>query len=97
MSDPNSLDDLLASVAARGLKLANLFQFENIATGEWKWQANVTDGERHWEYGRGETAVQALRAALFRSANEEGVVVKRTQRVQEPPAPKGPVIADIDL
>lgn len=85
MSD-QPVDDLLKSVAARGLRLANLFQFETT-TGEWRWQANVTDGEVHWEFGRGSTAAEALRHALFRSANEPGERTRANKRSSGPTTP----------
>lgn len=97
--NPNSVDELLASVAARGLRVANLFQFELPGTANmWRWQANLTDGQRFWEFGRGDTAAAALRAALFISANEPGV---ETSQPLTPPTrqqrrrPEGPVIKDL--
>ena len=59
-----TLDDLIAGLPARGLRLANLFQFEVPGTGTWRWQANVTDGEKFWDFGRGSSPVEALEAAL---------------------------------
>jgi hypothetical protein len=59
-----TLDELLARVAERSLKVANLFQFQSPATGEWRWQANLTDGQAVWEFGRGPTAGAALETAL---------------------------------
>ena len=59
-----TLDDLLAQVASRGLRVANLFQFQSAATGEWRWQANLTDGLQAWEFGRGGSPAEALEKAL---------------------------------
>jgi hypothetical protein len=59
-----TLDELLARVAIQNLKVANLFQFQSPATGEWRWQANLTDGTSVWEFGRGASPIAALEAAL---------------------------------
>lgn len=58
-----NLEDLIAEVARRQLRLNNLFQLDNG-----RWQANITDGQRFWEFGRGDTAMEALIAALNLSA-----------------------------
>jgi hypothetical protein len=55
----STVDDLIVEVAKRGLRLNNLFQLH-----DGRWQANITDGERFWEFGRGDTAIEALQAAL---------------------------------
>lgn len=60
-----TVDDLIVEVANRHLRLNNLFQLE-----DGRWQANITDGERFWEFGRGDTAVEALRAALYKADTE---------------------------
>ena len=77
LQNPHSIDDLLMLVEARGLKLANLFQFEVAATGTWRWQANITDGSKYWDFARGATAAEALRAALFTAATTEPAVDPR--------------------
>lgn len=43
----------------------------------------MTDGIRYWEFGRGDTAVEALVAALQKSTTEEyGYVKERPVRAQ---------------
>lgn len=54
-----TLEELISEVNGRGLRLNNLYQLS-----DGRWQANVTDGEKFWDFGRGDTAVQALQAAL---------------------------------
>lgn len=54
-----SVDALIQEVAERHLRLNNLFQLM-----DGRWQANITDGEKFWEFGRGDSAVEALQAAL---------------------------------
>lgn len=61
-----TVDELIAEVNNRHLRLNNLFQLENG-----RWQANITDGARFWEFGRGDTAVEALLAALHVAATTE--------------------------
>lgn len=63
---PMSVDALLEVVRQRGLRLNNLFQLE-----DGRWQANVTDGLKYWEFGRGDSAEEALRAALLSAATTE--------------------------
>jgi hypothetical protein len=58
-----SVDELLLEVTRRGLRLNNLFQLP-----DGRWQANVTDGEKYWEFGRAATAIMALQAALHISS-----------------------------
>lgn len=87
-TNPNSVDDLLVLVEARGLRLANLFQFEVPGTGLWRWQANITDGQRFWEFGRGASAPEALRAALFISATTEPEVDTGPHQQPEGPGPR---------
>lgn len=72
-----TIEDLLAEVTKRGLRLNNLFQLEGGS-----WQANVTDGERYWEFGKGETAIAALLAALHISATDQhSLGIAQTNRV----------------
>ena len=63
-----TLDQLLTQVADRGLRVANLFQYQlpeiGDSAGDWKWQANLTDGLQAWEFGRADTPEGALLAAL---------------------------------
>lgn len=61
-----SVDALLELVRSRGLKLSNLFQLSDE-----RWQANVSDGQRFWEFGRGDSPSQALMAALHMAATTE--------------------------
>lgn len=63
---PMSVDAMLELVRLRGLRLNNLFQLF-----DGRWQANVTDGEKYWEFGRGDTADAALQAALHIAATTE--------------------------
>lgn len=62
-----TLEDLILEVNRRGLRLNNLYQLPPDGR---RWQANITDGEKFWEFGRGETAIEALQAALRITATE---------------------------
>jgi hypothetical protein len=77
---PLSVDELLLEISRRGLRLNNLFQ---LADG--RWQANVTDGEKYWEFGRANTAIMALQAALHISATST------PQLGVQPSKPQGPI------
>lgn len=72
-----ALEDLLAEVASRGLRLNNLFELPGGG-----WQANLTDGERFWEFGKGDTAIAALRAALYKQSTTTPVLgIKQSTQV----------------
>lgn len=90
------LEDLLAAVAARNLRLNNLFQ---LATGSW--QANVTDGLLFWGFGRGTSPHEALARALAVQASQPGAKGPPDPpevSFQGPKAPRGSrVIATVDL
>lgn len=76
-----TLEELIETVGLKGLRLNNLFQ---LNTG--RWQANVTDGERYWEFGRGDSATEALQAALVKhSTTEPEMGRKDTISVHNPP------------
>lgn len=60
-----SLDIQLVEIANRGLRVANLFQYQLPGTDLWRWQSNLTDGQQAWEFGRGDTPQAALQAALI--------------------------------
>lgn len=60
------VDELIAEINNRGLRINNLAQLE-----DGRWQANITDGERFWEFGRGDTAEKALIAAIQKHATTE--------------------------
>ena len=62
------LEDLIAEVNGRGLRINNLFQLENGG-----WQSNITDGERFWEFGRGDTPTAALLAAMQKTVTSTPV------------------------
>jgi len=99
---PPTVDDLLAVVAAKGLRLANLFQFPVPDTGEppqLRWQANITDGEQFWEFGRGSTPEAALEAALRIQSTTPGERSKlRNRPTSATVAPKDePTIPKPDL
>ncbi len=53
-----TLEALIEAAHARGLRINNLYQFEN------GWRANVNDGKQFYEFGDGKTAAAALQAAL---------------------------------
>lgn len=92
-----TVDDLLTIVENRGFRLANLFQYQIPGLAEWRWQANVTDGLRYWEFGRGSTAVEALRAALFSAATTEPTVVPAGPPPGPPPKPSPSSNPDIEI
>lgn len=54
-----TLEDLLDAAQARGLLINKLGQFED----GW-WRASVNDGEQFYKFGEGNTAFEALQAAL---------------------------------
>jgi hypothetical protein len=58
-------DSLLAQVHSLGLRLNNLFELENGL-----WQANVTDGQRFWEFGKSGTWQGAIAQAIARAQSE---------------------------
>jgi hypothetical protein len=66
---PMSIESLIEVVRLRGLRLNNLFQLPEPHLDVW--QANVTDGHKIWEFGRGATPEEALRAALHVAATTE--------------------------
>lgn len=75
-----TVDELISQVNKLGLRLNNLFQ---LHTG--RWQANITDGERFWEFGRGDTPVEALQAALhLQSTTEPELGRKQVTLVHNP-------------
>lgn len=59
--ETTALDMLFADSASRGLWVNNLFQ---LGLAPKPWQANVTDGAKCYEFGRGPTPAAALAAAL---------------------------------
>lgn len=63
------VDELIAEINGRGLRINNLAQLE-----DGRWQANITDGERFWEFGRGNTAAAALIAAVQKHATTTPVM-----------------------
>lgn len=74
-----TVDDLIAEVARRKLMLNNLFQLH-----DGRWQANITDGERFWEFGRGDTAIEALLKALeFTATTTPEYGIERAIRVEQ--------------
>jgi hypothetical protein len=80
----NAVDDWIKEVGRRGLILNNLFQFK-VSTTEWRWQANVTDGVRYWDFGRGATPQEALSQALFKSeSTTPEIVLDRPIRATPP-------------
>lgn len=63
-----TVDATLTEIGRRGLRVTNLFQLESGP-----WRANLTDGMTWFEFGTGESAVEALGAALAKCKEEEGV------------------------
>ena len=55
------LEALIEATHARGLRINNLYQFED------GWRANVADGKQFYEFGDGKTAAEALQAALAKA------------------------------
>lgn len=73
-----TLEELIQEVTRQGLRINNLFQLDNG-----RWQANVTDGTKYWEFGRGDTAIAALEAALHISSTEDyGYGIEKPIRTQ---------------
>jgi len=66
-----SVDSLLEVIRLRGLVLSNLYQFNRASDGKLVWQCNISDGEKYWEFGRGESPSEAMEAALRISATTE--------------------------
>jgi hypothetical protein len=75
-----SVDELIAEVNKRGLRLNNLFQLHDQ-----RWQANITDGEMFWKFGRGDTAIEALQAALQISATTSPNLGYKAPEPAKPP------------
>jgi hypothetical protein len=78
---PMSLDALIQLVHLRGLYISNLYQFRRASDSRIVWQANLTDMEKYWDWGKGETAEEALTAALHLAAttNPEPPAMQRGQ------------------
>ena len=66
-----TVDELIVEVSRRGLRINNLFQLD-----DGRWQANITDGVRYWEFGKGETPTAALITALNKSVTETPEIVR---------------------
>lgn len=78
-----TVDELIQEVNNQGLRLNNLFQLDNG-----RWQANVTDGKRYWEFGRADTAAKALEIALHISSTEDFAYgIDRPVRAANAPRP----------
>jgi hypothetical protein len=75
-----TVDELIAEVNKRGLRLNNLFQLHDQ-----RWQANITDGEMFWKFGRGDTAIEALQAALQISATTSPNLGYKAPEPAKPP------------
>lgn len=71
-----TLEELISEVNRRGLRVNNLFQVNKIT-----WQANITDGERFWEFGKGDTPNAALTSALHKADHTEPVMGKKQQNL----------------
>ncbi len=54
-----SIEKLITEINAAGLKVNNLFQYDEAQGG--LWQANVRDGKSGYEFGKGTTPVEALK------------------------------------
>jgi hypothetical protein len=85
-----TIEELIQEVANRNLRLNNLFQLDNG-----RWQANITDGSRFWEFGKGATAGEALIAALQKTLTttpEYGIErpIRASQEYQPRRATKAP-------
>jgi len=74
------LEELISQVHSRQLRLNNLFQLD-----ERRWRANVTDGQRFWEFGEGDGPKAALQAALFKvdTTKPEFVTERPIRAVQD--------------
>lgn len=76
-----TIDDLIAEVNRRGLYLNNLNQIHDGS-----WQANVTDRERFWEFGKGDTPNEAIKAALRKHTSTTPVMgIPQTNELYNPP------------
>lgn len=62
-----TLEQLLERVSAQKLRVNNLFQLQDGT-----WQANLTDGEQFWDFGRGAVPGEALANALVKAAEGPG-------------------------
>lgn len=84
-----TVDELIAEVNRMSLRLNNLFQLH-----DGRWQANITDGVKFWEFGRGDTAVAALYAALHiaRTTTPELGIDKPIRTDYVPTARSGPAV-----
>ena len=59
---------LICVINAEGYRVNNLFQL-----AEEVWQANLTDGRKFWEFGRGSSAEEALRNAWREVKSSDGI------------------------
>ena len=67
------VEALIESINKAGFRVNNLFEMEG------GWQANITDGELFFEFGRGATMQEALSNALHKRG--EGKRAKRREAV----------------
>lgn len=61
-----TLEQLISMVNARALRINNLCQLPDGS-----WQANLTNGTDFWDFGKAQTAVGALAAAMHKVMTEE--------------------------
>lgn len=72
-----TVESALAEVKENSLLLFNLFQ---LKTGQW--QANLWDGEKSWNFGRGESMEDAIRAALRNALSADGEEVYKPEAIK---------------
>lgn len=66
-TETRTVDDMLKVIAARGLFVGNLFQLPESGL----WQANLNDGHKVWEFGKGNSPVTALIIALSEAISDK--------------------------
>lgn len=72
VSEKMTIETKLDEIKAAKLLVHNLFQLEDNI-----WQANLTDGEKAWEFGRGESPEAALTAALHKAEHGTAVPLRK--------------------
>lgn len=72
-----TVESAIAEVREHSLLVLNLFQ---LKTGQW--QANLWDGEKSWDFGRGGSMEDAIRAALRNALSTDGGELYKPEAVK---------------
>lgn len=72
LTKPLSLEEMIAHINGAGYRVNNLFQLPAPRGIPALWQANLTDGEKLWEFGTGGSPSSALGEAWQRARTSQG-------------------------